>query len=119
MLNADVSVAKKVNGLPNRPKNDDGLAAVMLVVEPRVASVCANTPDALGIDTADVTVTNVFCNIVTAGLSAVELPPAGTVTSFDPQITISMGNSFGPLLTNNAVLTAFALGGDGGGKGWN
>lgn len=118
-LKADVSVAKNAKGLPNRPKNDDELTVVVLVVVVMAASVCANTPDALGIATADVAVAKVLCNIVTAGLSAIELPPSGTATSFDPQITMSMGNSFGQLLTNNAVLTAFALGGDGGGKGWN
>lgn len=65
----------------------------------------------------DVTDAKVLCNIVTAGLSAVALPSSGTVTSFDPQITRSIGNSFGQLLTNKAVLTAFALGGDRGGSG--
>lgn len=118
MSNADVSVARKVEGLPNRPKNDaePGVVFVVMVEVVMAASVSA---DALGIDTVDVTVANVLCNIVTAGLSAIELPPSGTATSFDPHITMSMGKSFGQLLTNNAVLTAFALGGDGGGRSWN
>lgn len=97
--------------------------AVLAVVLPAAvliwASDCASSSDPLGIDKDDVTVANALCNMLTAGLSAVELPPSGTATSFDPHITMRMGKSLGQLLTNNAVLTALALGGDGGGKGWN
>lgn len=67
--------------------------------------------------TDEVTVAKVLCSIVAAGLSAVELPSSGTVVSLEPHITRSMGNSLAQLLTNRAVLTAFALGGEGGGSG--
>jgi hypothetical protein len=119
---ADVNVARNEEGLPKRLKRDVEtveplLLLLLLKVVVTASSLCANTPDALGIDKDEVTVANVLCNIVTAGLSAVELPPSGTATSFDPHITMSIGNNFGQLLTNNAVLTALALGGDGGGSG--
>lgn len=122
MLNVDVSVARKAAGLPMRPSNDaepTAVVVVLVVVVMTAASACASTPDTLGVDMADVTVAKVLCNSSTAGLSVDELPLSGTATSLDPHITMRMGKSLGQLLTNNAVLTALALGGDGGGKVWN
>lgn len=69
------------------------------------------------LDNVFVTVASVLWSIVAAGLSAAELPSSGTSLSLDPQITRSIGNSFGQLLTNRAVLMALGLGGDGGGSG--
>lgn len=65
----------------------------------------------------DVAVLTAWWAIVATGLLSVTEPPPSSETSLDPHMTKSIGNNFGQLLTNSAVLTAFALGGGGGRSG--
>jgi hypothetical protein len=110
------------------PKNDDvDMPLVLLFIAVITASLFLDRYDDNDASTDvvcvepdkkdEVAVANVLCIIVTAGLSAVALPSSGVAASFEPHITRSIGNSLAQLLTNRAVLTAFALGGDGGGSG--
>lgn len=87
---------------------------------PLDASDAATPPNeaAAGCDRIDdVAVLTAAWATAATGLSVAELPSSGIAPSLDPHMTKSIGNSLGQLLTNSAVLTAFALGGGGGTSG--